>query len=264
MGKRVNVPQDSTPELLERGYAHTPTAGSQPIGVRDKMTAHFATVADQSEPVVAAQVFPVQRRQGYYRNGFKRVLDVTLILMAAPLVVPLVVVMAMLIARDGHSPFYRQERVGRFGRVFKILKLRTMVHDADLQLATHLAHNAEARAEWQRTQKLKSDPRITKIGRILRKTSLDELPQLWNVLIGDMSLVGPRPMMCNQQKLYPGAAYYSVRPGITGLWQISARNNCEFSGRARFDTKYAEQMSFTTDLAILYRTVSVVARGTGY
>ncbi|MEL6519328.1 MAG: sugar transferase [Pseudomonadota bacterium] len=191
-------------------------------------------------------------------------MDISMVLLAAPLVVPMVVVLAAFIALDGHNPFYGQRRVGRFGRVFTIWKLRSMVADADVQLQRFLAEDPEARAEWERTQKLKNDPRITRVGRIIRKTSLDELPQLWNVLTGDMSLVGPRPMMCNQQKLYPGAAYYSLRPGITGLWQISARNNCEFSGRARFDTKYEHQLTFATDMGILVRTVGVVARGTGY
>lgn len=231
------------------------------------MTAHFATmaqVAEKPKPALAAQVFPVERRRGLYRNGVKRLMDISMVLLAAPLVVPMVVVLAAFIALDGHNPFYGQRRVGRFGRVFTIWKLRSMVADADVQLQRFLAEDPEARAEWERTQKLKNDPRITRVGRIIRKTSLDELPQLWNVLTGDMSLVGPRPMMCNQQKLYPGAAYYSLRPGITGLWQISARNNCEFSGRARFDTKYEHQLTFATDMGILVRTVGVVARGTGY
>ena len=112
-------------------------------------------------------------------------------------------------------------------------------------------------------QKLKDDPRVTRLGRLIRKTSLDELPQFLNVLKGDMSVVGPRPMMVDQKALYPGTAYYSLRPGITGFWQISVRNESSFAERARFDTDYLRKLSFGTDLAVLWRTVSVVLKGTG-
>ena len=114
------------------------------------------------------------------------------------------------------------------------------------------------------TQKLKNDPRVTKIGQLMRKASLDELPQLWNVLAGEMSLVGPRPMMPEQKNLYPGKAYYSMRPGLTGLWQVSQRNASSFASRADFDTSYAGQLSLRTDLGIIFATVGVVLRGTGY
>jgi exopolysaccharide production protein ExoY len=114
------------------------------------------------------------------------------------------------------------------------------------------------------TQKLKEDPRITPVGRVLRKISLDELPQLFNVLTGDMSLVGPRPIMVNQKALYPGQRYYDLRPGLTGLWQVSDRNECSFAGRSRFDDIYHRTMSFGIDLRIIGQTVSVVFRGTGY
>ena len=124
--------------------------------------------------------------------------------------------------------------------------------------------NPEARLEWNSTQKLKADPRITRLGRLLRKTSMDELPQLWNVLIGDMSLVGPRPMMPSQRSLYNGTAYYALRPGITGPWQVSERNEVEFSQRAEFDREYEENVSLLTDLRLLVATTQVVIRGTGY
>jgi len=162
------------------------------------------------------------------------------------------------------KPFYMNDRVGRNGRTFRMLKLRTMVQNADDILTDYLNSNPEAKVEWDQTQKLKYDPRITSIGRFLRKSSLDELPQLWNVLNGDMSLVGPRPMMPAQRGMYPGLAYYGLRPGLTGTWQISDRNNCEFSKRADFDTEYDKNMTFAGDLAILMKTVSAVAKGTGY
>ena len=191
-------------------------------------------------------------------------LDIVFVLMAAPVVLPIVLILALLVARDGAAPFYLQDRVGRAGRVFRIWKLRTMVKDADARLEAHLAADPAARMEWDATQKLKDDPRITRLGRILRKSSLDELPQLWNVLKGDMSLVGPRPMMVSQRPLYGGRSYYALRPGVTGLWQISDRNECDFSARAGFDDIYERSVSLGTDLTVLARTVSVVVRGTGY
>ncbi|KMK65518.1 sugar transferase [Puniceibacterium sp. IMCC21224] len=198
-----------------------------------------------------------------YRDYLKRAIDIILVLAAAVPVLFVVGVMAAMVALDGKSPLYLQRRVGRNGRIFNMLKLRSMVSDADAMLETHLASNPAARAEWDRTQKLRNDPRITPIGRIIRKTSLDELPQLWNVLIGDMTLVGPRPMMVEQQALYPGTAYYALRPGITGFWQISVRNESSFAERAKFDTDYLRSLSFWTDFNVLLRTVRVVVHGTG-
>ena len=199
-----------------------------------------------------------------YRIGAKRCLDVILVLMTLPISLPLILGMMCLVALDGGSPIYRQKRLGRGGRVFHMVKIRTMVAGADALLEYHLRKNPEARREWDETQKLKRDPRITRMGCFLRKSSLDELPQLWNVLKGDMSLVGPRPMMVDQKELYPGKAYYDLRPGITGLWQISERNETSFAERAGFDNRYLATLSFSQDVAILLRTVTVVLRGTGY
>jgi exopolysaccharide production protein ExoY len=199
-----------------------------------------------------------------YRRHVKRALDVVILLLAAPFVLPLVLVLALLVRRDGGSAFYCQDRVGLSGASFRLWKLRSMVPDADRLLEAHLESNPVARAEWDRTQKLKNDPRITPVGRFIRKTSLDELPQLWNVLIGDMSLVGPRPMMPSQTALYPGRAYYALRPGLTGFWQISSRNQTSFAARAAFDARYARRLSLGTDLRVLLATVRVVLRGTGY
>jgi len=198
-----------------------------------------------------------------YRDGLKRALDVTLVLIAALPVLIVLMVLAALISLDGGSPIYLQKRVGRSGRVFHMWKLRSMVMNADALLEQHLARDPALRREWNHTQKLRHDPRITRIGRIIRKTSLDELPQLWNVLRGDMSLVGPRPMMIDQQDLYPGTAYYALRPGITGFWQTSVRNESSFAERAGFDTDYLRKLSFATDLRVLLRTVKVVVNGTG-
>ncbi len=199
-----------------------------------------------------------------YATIFKRWLDVVLVVASMPVVLPVIALMAVLVALDGHSPFYTQLRIGRGGRVFRLLKVRTMVHNADQLLEQRLGEDPKLHAEWTATQKLKTDFRITRIGRFLRKTSLDELPQLFNVLSGSMSLVGPRPMMPSQQVLYPARAYYRLRPGVTGFWQISDRNQCNFCDRAKFDTAYERVVSLRTDLVVLFRTVRVVLRGTGY
>jgi lipopolysaccharide/colanic/teichoic acid biosynthesis glycosyltransferase len=199
-----------------------------------------------------------------YRAVGKTIFDYLLVLASLPVVLPLIGLLAILVSLDGASPFYRQRRVGRNGKIFNILKLRTMVPDAEHILHKHLENDSEALREWDHMQKLRHDPRITRLGCILRKTSLDELPQLWNVLCGDMSLIGPRPMMVDQRALYPGTAYYQMRPGITGLWQVSDRNQSSFAERATFDVDYYNSLSLKSDLSIFMRTIGVVLRGTGY
>lgn len=242
------------------------------------MTAHYHDFAAKADPSATVQNlgFSATRREmrslvaqaaapraGLYRRGGKRLLDVALVLLAAPFVVPLVVALALRIALDGGHPFYVQTRIGRGGRIFRMWKLRSMVNDAEARLEAHLAADAEARAEWATTQKLRCDPRVTGFGRLLRASSLDELPQLWNVLRGDMSLVGPRPMMPCQQALYPGEAYARLRPGLTGPWQVSSRHASAFADRARFDEVYERGLSLRTDLGLILATVGVVLRRTG-
>lgn len=202
-------------------------------------------------------------RGGFYSNVVKRALDIVIVLAALPFLVPFFLVAGLIISLDGGSPFFFQERVGRHGKRFSMWKFRTMVPNAEAQLERHLAENPEARAEWDVKQKLSHDPRCTTFGRVLRRTSLDELPQLINVLTGDMSLVGPRPMLPSQQALYPGHAYYRLRPGVTGSWQVSARNESSFADRAHFDDDYEARVSLATDAGIVARTVGVVLRGTG-
>jgi lipopolysaccharide/colanic/teichoic acid biosynthesis glycosyltransferase len=204
-----------------------------------------------------------RRRRGLYRRAGKRLLDLCLVLIAAPAILAVLLPLAIAVACDGHTPFYSQMRVGRGGRLYRMWKLRSMVPDADRLLAERLAADPAARAEWGHSQKLCHDSRITAVGKVIRKTSLDELPQLWNVLRGDMSLVGPRPMMDGQQDLYQGRAYYVLRPGVTGLWQVAARNQTGFSARASFDTLYDRRLSLRQDLVLLAATVAVVCRCTG-
>ncbi|MEL7255326.1 MAG: sugar transferase [Pseudomonadota bacterium] len=228
------------------------------------MTAHDVHLTDlvQSANVRCKEPSPAPHT-GLYRTSFKRGLDITLVVLSLPIVLPVILMLALLVSLNGGSPFYRQDRVGKDGRIFKMLKLRSMVCDADSVLDGYLQDNPEMRTEWNTKQKLLNDPRVTPLGRFLRKTSIDELPQLFNVLVGDMSLVGPRPMMVDQQSLYPGREYYDMRPGITGTWQISDRNHTSFAERSRYDSRYNASLSLKTDINILLSTVRVVLRGTG-
>lgn len=222
------------------------------------MTAHF-----QNSPDSISGVVDYIPRRSVYREAMKRLFDVAFVLVASVVIVPVVVVLCVLIALDGGSPFYVQSRVGKNGRVFKMYKLRSMVVDADRYLTEFLNNNRDAREEWQTSQKLRHDPRITRIGRLIRKTSLDELPQFWNVLVGDMSVVGPRPMLPKQRELYPGQAYYALRPGVTGFWQVGDRHNTSFAARARFDADYYKQVSLWTDVGVVFQTIKVMMRCTG-
>lgn len=203
-------------------------------------------------------------RYGLYRYAGKRVLDVALVIAMAPFVLPILLPLILLVALNGGRPLYSQIRIGKNGRHYRMWKLRSMVTNADEKLQYYINSDPEVKLEWERAQKLKNDPRVTYIGRFLRKTSLDELPQLWNVLRGDMSLVGPRPMMVDQRSLYPGLDYFELRPGITGLWQVSARNESTFSDRARFDTRYNQRLSLLQDVRLIFATVRVVFCATGH
>ena len=138
-----------------------------------------------------------------------------------------------------------------------------MVADADDQLEAHLADHPDARAEWNETQKLRDDPRVTRVGAILRAASFDELPQILNILLGDMSFVGPRPFTPEQQHLYHGSSYYALRPGLSGYWQVEDRNDVSFASRVTYDARYAQEMSLATDLGVIARTIAVVVRCTG-
>ena len=174
---------------------------------------------------------------------------------------PVFVILALLVRADGGSAFYSQERIGRGGRRFGCLKFRSMVVDGDAKLEALLAADPAARAEWEATRKLKDDPRITAVGRFLRGHRLDELPQLLNVLRGEMSLVGPRPVIAAELATHYGAAaehYLSVRPGITGLWQVSGRSSTSYDTRVALDVRYATNPSLLADLRILLRTPAAV------
>ena len=191
----------------------------------------------------------------------KRVMDATLAVVAFAALSPLFVILPILIKLTSRGPvFYRQERLGRKGRSFKVWKFRSMYADADERLKTLLAKDPAAAAEWERNFKLAADPRVTPFGRFLRRTSLDELPQLFNVLSGDMALIGPRPIVADEVKYY-GEAYKvfsSVRPGVTGLWQVSGRSDTDYARRVALDTSYVLNWSPWMDVWILVRTVYAV------
>jgi Undecaprenyl-phosphate galactose phosphotransferase WbaP len=191
----------------------------------------------------------------------KRLIDGLLTLIVLVATLPLLLIIALVARLTSKGPvFYSQPRLGLNGLEFRAWKFRTMVANADAALAKYFASNPAARLEWERDHKLRKDPRITGIGRLLRKTSLDELPQLWNVLRGEMSLVGPRPIVEDEICKYDDAyeLYSRVRPGITGLWQISGRNNTTYAERVELDVFYVRNWSLWLDLYILASTVRVV------
>lgn len=174
---------------------------------------------------------------------------------------PLMSVLGALIwLSDGRPLLFGHYRVGRHGRLFRCMKFRSMYRNSQEMLEQVLSDDAQARAEWERDQKMVDDPRVTRIGRFLRRSSLDELPQLFNVLRGDMRLVGPRPITFDELGRYGRARwhYLSVRPGMTGLWQVSGRNNTTYDERVALDRRYVEQRSLGLDLFILLRTIKVV------
>jgi len=200
-----------------------------------------------------------------YRTSGKRALDVILVILALPVVLPVIALLALVVVADGGPAFYRQTRIGKGGRRFACLKLRSMAIDSERRLREILATDSAARAEWAEKQKLTNDPRITRLGRFMRKTSLDELPQLLNVLMGDMSLVGPRPVVPGELERYgAGASHYlRLRPGLTGAWQISKRNATSYEERVQMDVDYVQRLSFFRDIWIMAKTFGVVVAATG-
>ena len=196
------------------------------------------------------------------KTGFDRSASLAGLILLLPL---FLMVAALIWLRDPGPVLYGHVRIGKGGRSFRCLKFRTMVRDGDRVLLAHLAADPEAAREWEATRKLKSDPRVTPMGRMLRKTSLDELPQLINVLKGDMSLVGPRPIVADEARHYGAAIrdYMAVRPGLTGLWQIGGRSDTSYAERVLLDQTYVQRRSLALDLWVLLRTVVVVLRGRG-
>lgn len=202
---------------------------------------------------------------GPYPRHLKRALDLSLVLLALPILLPLIMVTWALARLDGGPGFFGHVRVGRDGRPFTCWKIRTMHRDASVRLAELLAADPVAAKAWHTDVKLPVDPRITSLGRILRRLSIDELPQVWNVLRGDMSIVGPRPVTLPELDRYGTRRryYLACRPGITGLWQVSGRNRLTYDDRVALDQAYAERITLVSDLSVMVRTIPAVLGLTG-
>lgn len=224
----------------------------------------MSSVPVQTIQQPTTQTIGLERDRKSFFPIAKRALDVIGAGLGLVLLAPFFLVVALLVRADGGPAFFAHQRVGRGGKLFGCLKFRSMVIDSQARLEALLASDPAARAEWEATRKLKNDPRITRIGRFLRSTSLDELPQLINVLRGEMSLVGPRPVQEAEIDRYYGASaahYMAVRPGITGLWQVSGRSETSYESRVALDVSYVSRPSMLADLSILLRTpVAVLSR----
>ena len=216
---------------------------------------------------VAGQVPAVARpRLNGLQEAVKRSFDIVGALFLLVLFAPFLIAVALGIRLTSQGPIlYSQPRIGRNGRSFRFFKFRSMVTNADEVLSSFLDTDLGAKSQWDTYQKLDDDPRITPFGQFIRRTSLDEIPQLWNVLVGDMSIVGPRPCMPGQTGLYGAdwAAYCAVRPGLTGLWQVSGRNKLTYADRVRLDAHYVANWSLWLDIKILLKTVRVVLTADG-
>ncbi|WP_264213859.1 sugar transferase [Leisingera thetidis] len=220
-----------------------------------------------SHPIENAVAYgtPGRARAGFYARVAKRGFDIVFALFLLPVLAPVVLVLWVIVRRDRGPGFFGHVRVGRNGKPFKCWKIRSMVADAELRLEAHLKASPEAAAEWARDHKLTNDPRITRFGNFLRKSSLDELPQIWNVLKGEMSFVGPRPVVTKELEKYGRRlpVYLAQKPGITGLWQVSGRNDISYDERVEMDAAYLTSCGFWLDLKIIAQTASAVLVGTG-
>ncbi len=201
-----------------------------------------------------------------YEDFIRRCIDISGALFILVLLLPLVLTVVFLVMLDGGPPLFVQRRIGKNGIPFHRFKFRTMMVGAEQCLEEYLRYHPEVTEEWVRDQKLKFDPRVTPVGRLLRKTSLDKIPQLWNVFVGDMSLVGPRPVTESDMRDEYGrytSVVLSVRPGVTGLWQISGSKDINYGNRVRLETQYVQTRRLITDLVVLFKTTRVVLARVG-
>ena len=191
-----------------------------------------------------------------------RLFDISFTLLISPLIILVTFISAIFVIVESKTfPFYMQKRVGKKRKVFKIVKIKTMKDNFDFQ--SYLDSNPDKKKEWREYQKLKDDIRITKVGKFLRKISIDKFPQFLNILKGDMTLIGPRPITTDQIDLYPYDDYYSVLPGITGLWQTEIRNGSDFLTRAKYDRIYIQSKCFLLDMKIFFKTFFVILSAKG-
>jgi lipopolysaccharide/colanic/teichoic acid biosynthesis glycosyltransferase len=231
--------------------------GSATSGLSDHVSSFDAGVARGS----------AKGPSGFFRYRIlKRALDIFLVILFSPILIPLLLLIAAAVRVSSPGPvFFSHRRIHSHAKFFTMWKFRTMCVNSAEVLENHLAAHPDARIEWHKTHKLKNDPRITRVGLFLRRASLDELPQLWNVFNGTMSLVGPRPIVAAEVEKYGDgfASYCAVKPGITGLWQVSGRSSTSYENRVNFDRTYASTWSFTGDLLILCKTLLSVANQDG-
>lgn len=213
-------------------------------------------------PTVTKEMLKFKQSEGIVNKTLKRIIDIIGALVGIMILIPMTVVLYIVnfIVGDRGPIFYSQNRIGKDGKIFKMYKFRSMVMGADEKLEKYLEENEEARKEYKINKKLKNDPRITKIGMFIRKTSIDEFPQFVNVLKGDMSLVGPRPYLPREFNDMGNAYPYitAVKPGVTGLWQVRGRNDVTFKDRLNLDMEYFEKKSLLFEIKILFWTVSSV------
>jgi lipopolysaccharide/colanic/teichoic acid biosynthesis glycosyltransferase len=235
--------------------------------------ARVATIEDSYSynEIAARPYFNTQRKvripADYFRYRIvKRSLDIALVVVSIPVTVPILALVAVLVMLSSPGPiFYSHRRIRTSGSFFSMWKFRTMCRNSTEVLEQHLAKHPKARAEWNRTHKLRNDPRITPVGSFLRRYSIDELPQLWNVLIGQMSLVGPRPIVAAEVEKYGDcfACYCQVKPGLTGLWQVSGRSKLSYAARVALDCDYVKSWSLLRDSVILAKTFVAVVNKDG-
>ena len=225
------------------------------------MDTSTAAPPTRSSQVERTRWFPAFRYDGFAKRG----LDLVLALLLLSTLGPIILILCLIVRLDGGPGLFGHPRIGRDGRSFRCWKIRTMVPNAGERLEQLLASDPKAREEWERDHKLRDDPRVTRLGNFLRETSLDELPQIWNVLTGEMSLIGPRPVTETELERYGSYRpdYLSLRPGVTGLWQVSGRNDISYDQRVQLDAEYRQRVSPRTDLQILLRTIGVVLNRTG-
>lgn len=250
---RTNLKQEYREDCVETYDEYRVNSGSGDSVVVDIRTRSERGELVQSHPEVSR--IPTS----------KRAFDIGGALLIGLLALPIIVSVSLLILASGRPILYKHWRIGKDKKRFQCLKFRTMVRDADQRLKEILTTDCEAAREWEMNHKLRDDPRVTWFGEFLRRSSIDELPQLWNVIRGDMSLVGPRPIVEDELRRYGNRAtyYQSVRPGLTGLWQVSGRNDVTYSRRVAFDTLYVRRMTLAVDLWILWRTLGVVIKKVG-
>ncbi len=245
--------------MFESGNSEEIGTVPQPFFLPDSpQAASYLPVAQVTHPPGPGQLFR-------YRV-VKRGLDLLLIALCAPAVLLLIATIALAIRATSPGPiFFSHRRIRGHGRFFSMWKFRTMCVNSAEVLEDYLAANPDARAEWRKDHKLKEDPRVTRVGEFLRRTSLDELPQIWNVALGNMSLVGPRPIVAAEVEKYGPyfADYCLVKPGVTGLWQVSGRSRVSYPERVQLDRRYAHEWSLSIDARILCRTLSSVANQDG-